>query len=99
MEMKVERIPIPQLAKSALVYAQKDFQEIVNTLGVQTLEAMGLSTKDGWVVRFTEGYAERVIVPTDLSVDRFDKNGVKESVASVPEFPAAPPPPTGETNA
>lgn len=56
-----ERKEIPAIAKSAMALAQQDFQQIVNTLGGQALEAMGLDPSEGWVVDFTQGVAFREV--------------------------------------
>lgn len=67
--MAVETKLIPTIAKSAIALAQQDFQRVVNALGAQTLEAMGL---DGsWVVNFSEGVAVREVpdIQPDSSED------------------------------
>lgn len=59
--MATEAKPIPRLAKSAATLAQAEFQTTINNLGIQTLEAMGLSTDQGWSVNFTLGVATREV--------------------------------------
>lgn len=56
---KPEERPIPELAKSAFKMAQLEFQQHMNHLANQALEAMGLSPDDGWGVNVGRGVAVR----------------------------------------
>lgn len=71
--MQTETKPLPRLAKSAAMLAQADFQQVINNLGVQTLEVMGLLASDGWYIDFTNGVATREvpdIAPAPKDSDR-----------------------------
>ena len=66
--MPMETQPIPELAKSAITFVAKhraEFeaqqQAVVNALGVQTLEVMGLSQDEGWMIDFDAGVAKRAV--------------------------------------
>ena len=71
--MPKETQPIPELAKSAITFVAKhraDFeaqqQAVVNALGVQTLDVMGLSASDGWRIDFDAGVATRPISVSEI---------------------------------
>jgi hypothetical protein len=55
----VESRPLPELAMTAARLAQDQFNRLVNEIGAEVLEAMGLSAKDGWRVNFDTRRAER----------------------------------------
>ena len=66
--MAEETTPIPALAKSAIQFVAARAAEFqagqnatVNQLGIETLEAMGLSRADGWTVDFDLGVAKRTV--------------------------------------
>jgi phage-related tail protein len=59
-----ETRPISALAKKAAATVQQQFitalQAEMNAVANDTLESMGLSSKDGWIVDFGRGLAVRV---------------------------------------
>lgn len=55
----MEQKPLPQIAMTASAYAQAEWQRILNALGTQTLEAMGLPTDGTWIADFSTGLATK----------------------------------------
>lgn len=86
--MSTEQKPIPRLAKSAATLAQAEFQTTINNLGIQTLEAMGLSTDQGWSVNFTTGFATREV--PDIAPAPPTPGAPAELVAATEATPAIP---------
>lgn len=52
---------IPKLAKSALALLQQQFQQSVNEIGKQAIEAMGLDPALNWNVNFDAGTVSREV--------------------------------------
>ncbi|HXU04989.1 MAG TPA: hypothetical protein VN903_28710 [Polyangia bacterium] len=52
---------IPKIAASAANLLKQQFQNNLNTLGTQTVEAMGFSEDDDWVVNFDDGTVSREV--------------------------------------
>lgn len=58
-ESRVEARAIPELALTAARLAKDQYHRLVNEIAAETLEAMGLSARDGWVVDFGSRQAVR----------------------------------------
>lgn len=54
-----ETRPLPALAASAFAFAQEQHARVMESLAMQTLAAMGLSTAEGWRVSLADGVVVR----------------------------------------
>ena len=59
----LESRPLPELARTAVRLAQREYARAVTDIGAQTLDVLGLAAADGWAVDFDAGLARREARP------------------------------------